>query len=650
MTRTIAYDFSPGAARLVDATGVPVLPIRDPEELARLERIAVLHDAALTRVEALPADADVAATRAGLVVSFGADAADAGALYAHLTGRRHLHAERVADVLAAAPTCVVAAAQRCSFDLMDGLFGQGRDDRRPMPGLVTAPTAADLAFVAKRWATALLAAGARPSHRSIILPMQDFARVERPEGRFIGGAEPAEGVLREFESGSSLALVVTHSNGLDLAVGSGPYFCPFPPERRLEGDRARPICLESGVCTLMPKLPQRLDAWQSGALTGIERIRTQLLLLFTCYGVRFVDRILSPEFGLGPSLSLQATTGAIVTSWSVARTDPAGTLMYPLLNALADGVAVGEALRAFNASERASRVGTSLCLLGDPDYCLAPDPAQPKLPEDHFIDNTRPRALEEHRLALSSLLAKRAIATHALTQFRVQDAEIGPRLDQNLKRYEQMLMTGAGRAPQSEAVVREINADFVRVVALTRPWLDQLAGPFGIGGTVTPCQCGLCGRPAFASDFVFHGEVLQPWRMRRCDHCASIEIENGTLDCPIDFDALPEGRLRLRRPLPGGRLMVVAVTATIAAIVPPPDGYATVRLEWPLDAEGSPEREFALRDLPKGPLRLHVLGAWGDRFGMWATKHRAHDAWAVEGPRAQAEATRADAALQDGGA
>jgi hypothetical protein len=629
MSRMITYAFSPGAERLVDAAGAPVLPIRDAAERARLECIAILHGATLEQVDARPADGAAAATRNGAVVSLGAESAAAGELYAHLTGRRHVNVDSVADVLEAAPVCVVAPAQRCSFDLMNGLFGQGRDDRRPMPGLVTAPTATDLPLVAKRWATALLASGARPSHRSIILPMQDFGRVERPEGRFLGGAEPAESVLREFESESAVTLVLSHSNGLDLAVGSGPYFCPFPPERVFEGESTRPICLESGVCTLMPKLPQRLEAWQSGALTGIDRIRTQLLLLFTCYGARFVDRILSPEFGLGPSLSLQATTGAIVTSWSVARSDPAATLMYPLLNALSDGVAVGEALREFNASDRAARLGTSLCLLGDPEYRLAPHPALPKLPVDHYNDPTQPRALEGHRLALSSLSTKRAIATHALNQFRVPDVEIGGRLDQNLKRYEQMLMTGKGQSPQAEEVAREVNADFIRVVALTRPWLDQLAGPFGVSGEVSPSSCGLCGRPAFTNEFIFHGNVLQPWQMRRCDHCASIEVVNDQLECPIDFGGLREGRLRLHHPLPGGRLMVVAVTATMAAIVAPPEGYATARIEWPLDNEGSPELEFVLPELPKGPLRLHTLGAWGDRFGMWATKHRAHDAWAV---------------------
>jgi hypothetical protein len=622
----IAYARAGETDLLFDRAGQPLLPVSSDRELDALKAIAELHGATLVESEAGgPGQGRAPQARIGKVVAVGQESHSAGALYAHLTGREFAGTVDDLEALRSlAPAVVVVPADHCRFDLLDMLYGADAPGGEAVPGLIVAPRALDLPLVAKRWALGLAVAGHRPSHRTIVLPNQDFARIERPEGIFVGSAEPREGLLAAMGSESSVTLVVTHSNGLDLSLGSGANFCPFPPEREL-GGTTRPICLEAGNCTLMPNLTQRSAAWQSGQLSRLDSIRSQILLLFTCYGLRFVDRILAPEFGLGASLSLQATAGAIVTTFTACRSDPAGVLMYGLMNDLAAGEPIGAALRRFNMSAEPRRVGSTLCLLGDPDYHLASDPSLARLPEPPTAEDPA----EQRRASASAfngLILKRGFARNIAANFRIKTPDLVPQLEEQFAAYESALLRGTP-SDQLRTLRGEINQNFLQIVAETRPFLDQLVKPFGTSGSVSDSTCGICGRRCSQYPFDFHAGNLPSIALRNCHPCASVEFSDPDVDCPIDFSGLSDNVLRLRHPLPEGRIIVAAITATITAAVPPPADYASAVLHWPRDADGELAPSFTLSGLPKGPMRLHVLAAWGDRIGMWGTKNRVHEPW-----------------------
>jgi hypothetical protein len=617
--------FAPAAETqlLVDNYGRPVIPIASNTELNSVHRIIELHNCDLVEVPAKPVrESSLAPHRAGLVVALGRNATPAALLYAHLTGRRCCQAEQLKDLpLDVEVAVVVLTTERIDHGFMDQICRRRARHQRAVPGILTAVAAQDLSLVAKRSAAALACAGAAVAGRTLIYPSSKFRRVERAEGLFIGGEEPRSGLIGAMSSGSALLAMFVHSQGLDITVRGDLRLCPLPLERHTDAV-LRPLCLEIGRCTMTMNLPTREEAWRSGTLTSFSNIRAQLLVMHGCNIVRLTDQILDPAFNLAPLFELEASLGACITSWQRERLDREGLVLHSLLNDLSDGRQAGRALRDFNVSDTAAFLQINLCLLGDPDYAIAPLAHLRPLPAAPPPTERHPPRYGERLIDLALVNLIYTMLHDAPERYPMKPFKRDAQLRLALHRLVTGLIAGFAKQKIDQLWI-EVHEPLTEFIACW-PWLENLVEPFGRAGKPgLERVCEACGQPARSYPFHFHVDAILSWTFIECEACDAFICGPPEWSELLSLADVHAGRLRLRQSGIRGRGIVCVLSASWRYCTSPPPAHASLLLPWPLNDDGTLNCEFALpQPLPIGQLQCHIILGCGEKLGSWAVKLR----------------------------
>ncbi len=611
----VAFAWVDDHRHVVDGAGRPLIPVATAAELSALQHVADLHGVRLLAADAEPGVATP--SRSGGVAAFGDAAAASAALYAHLSGRPFLGVVPLGDLGREPLGVVVTTTPQLSYDLMSRLYHNGA---RPSaaPGLLLGRDADDLWLIVKRSALALACSGLGKGRRTLVFPAADFHKVSRPEGLFIGGLARNDEVVDALSAGPGVLFLHTHSTGFDLRLGPKLQVCPLDPREPTQA-ALRPPCLDSGRCTQLADLPPRETAWRDGRLVATAAIRACVLVLIACSAVRLRDDLLDPVFNMGAALSRQATAGAILATWrGFEAISPEGFELYELLDRIADGEAMGVELERFHRLQGSVAPPVGLCLLGDPDYQLAPasfapltarPPARPPTPD---------------RAALSRDLGRLEISRRLVRDF----LDVAPCAASDQERLD-ALFTEQGRAllaarsATPSAALRELNKRIAQRLLDADFVFERLIPYTTSDGATSLRACPTCGQPARERRLQFHVEVPD-WRATFCDTCATSEMCEADLPSAVGFRSDGDGAFRLLRHAPDAEAAVQYFNAFYPALVAVPEHFRQA-FWWPRDEAGRLLSHFRAPDtLPSGPLRCKVFLVQGGTFETYTTRLRAH--------------------------
>ncbi|KIZ34347.1 hypothetical protein, partial [Rhodopseudomonas palustris] len=352
------------AGLIVDRQGAPVWPLQNDTDRAAVETICAGFGEDLQWVKA---DRGAAQPGRDVVVALGTEAAEVAALYAHLTGRRMVVATRP-DAAARIRRCkaIVALLERIDDELIEQLYGA---DRRCYPGLITAPTLAQLRRRALVCAVAVKAARRDLPHRVELVANWPLATAAGASHSLLGRQAAPLQIRQALGRGDSAVLIHGHGDGIDGDLG-GLILCPVDEDwqRRAAVDAA--ICKTTGLC-----YRNRLAIYSAAhreARLHPAQLSARLLIWSTCIGFPSPHGFIDPRWGVGARLAASASIGAFVTTWRIT-TAPAA-MPRRLLDRMMAGDTVGRALGWSNSSG-SRRGGARMCLFGDADISIAPHAA-----------------------------------------------------------------------------------------------------------------------------------------------------------------------------------------------------------------------------------------------------------------------------------
>lgn len=523
---------------------------------------------------------------AGATVMAAGSQRRAAVAYGQLTGRRPIIVpddELIARMDEHRPSVIITALDKVSLPLLDKITDP--DLAWPTPGLITAPAE----HVMRRAMAVALA---------LRLPVASaLSDVRLVPGGWAGEARgawmfdahsPAEERRQSLSLGADLLSIITHSDGLDADLGTGLILCgaqAAPP--RADVARA-PRCVVTGRCHrqsiaaaddrrgLYPApetLPTVARAMASGDLLFPEEIAARLLVFHVCWGLLPPSLALDNMWGVMPGILAGGAVGSIVTTWQAEVTEPAHAMR--LVDSLASGASLREAVRSHNSHPGARARGNRLCILGDPLTRVAAPRAAPS-------HDSPPR---------SRRMTKRADFVSAYLELATAKLA-GPLHDLGLETkalYESYLTTKDEAAGDR---ARRAVVEFVcrRGPLISQDWLEI--------GRVLPAAaagrflCPVCTAPAR----MVHAEVPGVPRCRRrivnCPRCSI--ARDVPADFPMEAVRLDTGAMALSGSLPTAHWN--------AAILLDPILHSERRHSWwPRRADGRPKEIFELScDWPPG--------------------------------------------------
>lgn len=590
--------------------GAPVLPIIDVSEASAVQRIAELHGVEVEWVDAPVVDS-WPVVRGGGVGAGDVDSVPEARLYAQLSGREFVGL--VADLAVCAsgqkPSVVVARPSTMSYELLHFLCS----DATQPTGLILGRDAAMRRLAVLQRAAALWCSGAPADGRTLIFTRERFEAVRRPEGAFLSTLAPNEEIRRAVGGGAGVLFLGTHSIGFDLRLGPDLQICPYQM-----GDQAgspRPLCLESGRCTQLPRLPERRQAWTDGRLAPPSLLRARLLALHGCGLIRLPDGLLSESFSFAASLNVESVFGAALVTWrSLEETSSDAREFYGLLNDLSDGQRCGEALLRYNSQANAS-AWPLLVLLGDPDYTIAPLPHLKPLPLN-LSRPPPPRDGPEGAAYLMRLVATRSLVATIARPRTDPSAPAWRTLDHTFEKLVAAAFEEPG-APPPLGLVQAFNGASADLVGNSRQGLlDSVVARCERVGSEDHRPCDRCGAPARRQQFRERLAEAGNWWVQFCDTCGTHDVspvDGGSL---VDLSGLSNGRLGISEALRDARASV-CVRRAYSHAADFGQEFASISLPWPLDEDGRLVAQWWLPEaLPEGPLRCAVCLAWGDKLGM----------------------------------
>lgn len=617
------------------ADGRPVFPMCTPAQEQSLRQVAELHAASLEVVEAaeLPAPP---VSRTGVVVAFGQSCADAGRLHAELTGRRWVVVDdvdalsRIADV-----SVLVLTADRLAGRVLQHLYVERRDGVAAAPGLLVAPDQETLLIVVLRAAAALQLSGRAANGRTFLFPRDDFDQQRQGNDLFLGSLAPDTDVDDALGTGSAILSIQSHSNGFDTWIGENRLLCPFAQSLSVANQEEAPLCAENHRCSRFPSYPSIDSLRHKGWLVPLSAPRARILLAYSCGILKVTEDLIHPRHSLGLQLSLNAHLGALITTWHTERDDPTRTALNGLINALSRGVPVGEAVASFAATPLARHYATSLCVLGDPDYRIAPMEQAPPLPEPVWQSrdwrpipvegSPAPRArqlIDGIRVALddgANLPAERVTScVEALT----------------------LVATSPNPTPADIASASRAAADLIA----RWPWLDDfLASKGRLGPSEDRHRCGSCGAPARRYEVAFDPSLEVAHRaVLDCTSCGEIRNLPAGSALRLDGRRLSEGRLALLGVPPDAVASVSYLSFEYSA---------SLTLPWPEQDGRLVESIDVPAVLPAGPILCKIVVSWGLEVALVGARfRRTRDGGLILPARAShAETAVAEDILSQGG-
>jgi hypothetical protein len=554
----------------------------------------------------------------GTVHGLGREAASAGQLYAKLTGRPYRGWEDSNELTTSMHDVVVCTTARLSVRLMHRMYVGG--DRRGAPGLLFASSPAELEKVCRRQAEKLSRPSTQASMRVFLYSTLDFDRIDRGTDLIIGGNQSSKGVLAALSAGAAVLTITGHSDGIDLSLSSRQFACPFlvsPPRF----GQLLPYCQIVRRCTRFPAWPTIADAERAGWIVPLTAIRANIGVIFSCNVVRLPDGIIDADCGLAATLLGQADFGVIVTTWRRERFGADGATANGLINTLCSGTMAGIAVHNFNTSPLAAKLGTSLCVVGDPCFRLQSPTAFDVLPEIRVVPpTTRPPEPRKYRNNPEITLLQDVIrhAIHSRSNLDATGAAKGHALAKALAEHAEIATRWSSSEWQSE--LAKLDAALFDFLSATSD-LDAFFERFGLDvGNSEDDQCPSCLAPARSLWLTFPKRGANPRRIVRCARCGDI------IDVPSDWRlALNLSQLNDRivavSGIPDGALARLCIASLVHTRAP------TSTNAHEASASATPRAggvSFQLpKTLPGGPLICRILVVHHLKIGSIAFKLRA---------------------------
>jgi hypothetical protein len=556
-------------------------PVETEAELQDLE--ALLQDFS-ARADAM-STASIPA-RAGTVVGIGA-AASLAELYARLTGRTVGTGE---DLLVTNDCAVVLCLEiDLNYSLLEHMYRQ--NDNFSAPGLLLAPNLADLRRQVLLKSAALHLEANMAAGRTDFSAVDAFQTTEIEDWTLVSGEASRAEVLAALGSGRGLLRMVTHADGIDASLGREAALCPLAGRDEQDIAPDPPLCVITGNCHRSNR--SVAEALSSGYAVPAERIRAGVLILDACWGLIPPMGVNGIGWRIARQIASNRAIHACLTTWEIVRNEFSTTL--PLADLLMKGLTLGEALARHNAAPQRLADGHRMCLLGDPELALPPQPEKASSAQIWPVVDLAPlrRALESIAFFRSYVLRTSALGHRTFTD-RTEQALA------SIDRFERTALTQA-RAPTFTSAV---GSEMVQAM------LDFLVGRWAIpasnwAGLIessqyaaeqTPClACGLAARIFVA------GIALPGLPQRRVTECPS---------CGYSLD-LPLGQ-NLAFTHAGG-VIEIGGDAPCAARLFIHNHMPGPALAWPVGKDGTLAPRMAMPKTGlKGQVRLSLFAIWPD--------------------------------------
>jgi len=568
--------FEAGSDFVSAGDGAPIWPIRSPFDAMALSSVAELFG---IRVElCAPSHTGARVDSEELVVSIGEETSEAGALYAHLTGRRAISVkdpEFLGDHEGVA--VVVATPEQVTTRVLEDLTSGARGF---MPGLICAERhlLRSHALASAAATRGFVQAPAR--HRIDVRPLSSIGHLVLPDREVLGSRAEGRAFRAAFARGAGVLSLQTHSDGFDALLSPDLTLCTMDMPHAVQWGVPN-LCAETGHC-------HRYDEPTSVAVKGGRAvfpgdIAARILVLDCCSGLMTADSVGDPCLGLSARLAENPRIGLLITAWEIAFPSP--ELLEELVSHLCMGVSAGEAVFAFNQSPYARKAGQRLCIVGDPRVRLPNPPAPAYLAA--LEARAEPPSRELSELGLLTLVASSLKGSPRHERGPAKAA--AQRFEQALQ--ERVLMTCAGWHSQARAratahALRLACLDSLcegpNVPPISSTWLtaSRMCEPTG----EAPILCPACGECSAAS-LVAEAQVDPPYarRIRHCPRCGVVE------DAPLS-DALSVS-WRGHVATLSGELPCEAWAARLLAISK--RRPASRWWDWPAASDGRPVRSFS---------------------------------------------------------
>ncbi|HEU0080085.1 MAG TPA: hypothetical protein VFQ76_20730, partial [Longimicrobiaceae bacterium] len=455
------------------------------------------------------------------VVGLGADGAALAPLYAHLTGRSWSVADDERSLRALpAPTVVVTSARFLSSTLLDQLYPHESGD--PAPGLVFGHTFEELRREVLVRSAAAGLRGPLTLRSAEFYALSRAEPVHTPARRVLSGEVTAAEVRARASADAGVLTVVTHSDGIDAYAAGDLTVCRMD-RPTLFVDRRRPYCLETGVC-FRHGMPVE-DFVRSGRMLSPDEFRCRVLVWGTCYGLLCEDGTLDPCSSLLARFLANPRIGAIATSWGAVMLNR--RVLSPLVEALARGTNLGDALGFFHRSALARTLGVRLCLLGDPRAAL------PRArPQDRAMrPATRAPRREADGVDWGELTFLRAYLGHATLSAVGTLQRLGQAALEAVTVYEYLALRGLRLEGEESAAGPSLRRAVIEFLTRRGPVISIDWGALTANVRSLPrSACPSCGLAVAATVHRLRVPNASPRRLRSCPRCGVVE------DAPVRSD------------------------------------------------------------------------------------------------------------------
>ena len=570
-----------------------------------LEAMAALHhcntDTALTLL-CYSSSVD----RPGSVMCLDGALINAATLYSTLTGRAaptvvgHGQAPEP-------PEIVIGLLSSMSDSLLRGLIAA---DSSIVPGLILGSSLRALHEAVFKYSLALACSDQIRANRvNLLYSDMIFDPIDSESLGIMSGGAGSGNITKAMYEHAPITAIFSHGKYFELKLGPDLFACPYGLDIEME-DGLRPPCLVSGHCTQLTESPSRERAWSSAKLINFSQISTGALVLGSCSSI-YLERCFTfyKSSPVATALNRDAIFGACALTWKYMGTSEGGDFLNSLINDLAFGLPIGNAVRAFNQSPISKLLGNSLCIFGDSQYKLCPSESFKQLPQpampsvNHRLSNytTSDNASEiEMRKNIVRILG------HNSSRLHLSRHEINLTIDalslsfydtghseSHVRRLWQESNSQTSQLLSSSFITSELDAGF-------REYQDYDASYI----------CGTCGNTAYAYNYITHPSSANAWLLMECASCGSYKA--GPIAAPNVLLQCHENSWILT--------LDSYLADTRAAIHIFQAGYSRStrhldRLEsfivWPLDETGQIAKQMVI-PIPAGggPLKCHVSFAW----------------------------------------
>lgn len=357
MNNSIPFIMSDSGYDLGCVDDVPSVPLRrnDSKLTEALKALGIdLRSATGAQRSELSSTKEV-----GVVVSVGLTWR-IGRLYSHLTRRRHLHFRNLSMCKEDLPADSIVVGLLSDLALEDY---ERLSLAAHRVGILSAATLEDLRIRSLLCYAAYRVIPAA-DHACVVLPDQQGDG--RSGGLRVLGASPPGTLAAALVHQTVATVIATHGDGLDARLGPAQALCPLPSTFMWDGERKRgvPHCLTSRRCFRLgintDGVAETSRIFPTGAL------RTNLLVLATCFGITAADSLLSTEYSLLGSILANMKVVSILSCSGVIFPQMADIVM--LTRSIECLKSVADALAHFTSSDSYRSGRLRFCHFGEPRF------------------------------------------------------------------------------------------------------------------------------------------------------------------------------------------------------------------------------------------------------------------------------------------